>query len=1526
MGEKETLTQTSVYGWEKYEALKQQNILTPVVQTTNKTNEKTTAISVSTWKNWGDDKWGLFRSYQAKQENAVFKQWDNSTEPNIADWLKVTEVVSRTDKGVVNDSIDRERIHSSIILDKQEFYPVAKFTNARINEATYIGFETYESLDNWSVNRGNLSACIIAGDAHTGVSSLQLKPGFTLQRQPLTLSNSHQTYILSAWLKTDVGFETDGGKVEAKLQFYQGSSPLGNAITVAIEGTDSQWQYWHYTLKASDIQGSELVLAISNQKATKSLLLDNICFAPLVGSLEANVYEPKYKNITAKLSDTGDTLRYFYDSFQRKVADIGVSETVNGVTTSYLVRQREENTNFTFPQTEPNSVLDISAAAGGVYANFTNGEQWRKDWTTAQRNNWQVENNALVHRGTTPDSITYQPTESLTNYGVRLSVHPSGELQHPLGIRIGSNLTITWKPNQGWYLEINGKSNTVEHIPSVPHEWLLVAANNTVLFYADGQQIFAQTITDGISGALELFTGDEVAFKNIVTFQEPQIGVTYTDGAGQERQVQALEGTNCLVFQKVYDSLDRPVIETKTARFANTLFGYRPKFVEKIDKSGVLTGEVADYYPDDEGYPYKRTVLEASPLSRPIQEGIPGKEFAITGDNPHIVTHEYGTNLQGFFAGDAYPTGEYFVEQVTDADGTPIYTLKDTLGHTLAQKVGPVAKGSDVYQTTRSIYDEAGNVVKVLLPNYFSPPEGSQPQAWEITMEYDFLGQMTSQTQPDSGTVKSIYDIAGRPRFMVDAVGSESGTILYKKYDVIGRLIEEGWFSGDWGDGSVLQHQADTEPNYPQQGHWRKRYLFDGDGSNPDLIGRLWKVLSCNQGDGKQDVEEVYEYDPFGNVASKTLTVEGYDAQVVKYKYNNLGNVTKISYPENSHIPEVVYSYNNLGEPIAVGTPANPQQFATYGYNANGSLATTNLNQVGAKRHLNYNSPGLPTEITNQKEDNSLLMQQSLDYTSDGYEGSGYFNGNIAKNSINYGDWNNSRNHDYHYQYDNLGQLQVAQNSRDAEASLGVGQPTTYDLNGNIETLKRGNASNQYEYIESTNKVKDVNDSSEPQSYSYDANGNVTAAAHRHISQIDYDPLTQLTTQVQLGGEKAGTVSFKYNGANQRVLKTARDSGGKQTTAKLYVHGLNDYPLLEVSEEAVQYIYGIDGLLALVKDEKIYTVLKDHLGSTRVVVDEAGTVIAAFDYLPFGDLLGTAYGNPEIISYRYTGQEYDPELGLYNYRARIYDPRLGRFYATDPVGEFASPYLYVGNNPISYIDPTGQFVVLVGSGIALAGYLLLAAVITIATYAVTKIAGSISPGSGDHIVAPSGGGGGGGGGGGTGGGGTGGGGAGGGGTSGGGGYGSNGGSGGGGYGSNGGSGGHRGSGGHDLNNQNELFLRIISYAFMGASVYLGLTRAILLSNINSSPLRRNFTFTRNLFLQFSPLFAAGFADYIERPQMAVGVNSFFLIGSLHQFSIIGNNRIRAILVLPIFLSLASLGYDFLQLWEERGNSGVIGEN
>ncbi len=57
--------------------------------------------------------------------------------------------------------------------------------------------------------------------------------------------------------------------------------------------------------------------------------------------------------------------------------------------------------------------------------------------------------------------------------------------------------------------------------------------------------------------------------------------------------------------------------------------------------------------------------------------------------------------------------------------------------------------------------------------------------------------------------------------------------------------------------------------------------------------------------------------------------------------------------------------------------------------------------------------------------------------------------------------------------------------------------------------------------------------------------------------------------------------------------------------------------------------------------------------------------------------------------YAYQGQEKDKETNKEAFELRLWDSRIGRWLTTDPFAEFASPYLGMGNNPISLIDPDG---------------------------------------------------------------------------------------------------------------------------------------------------------------------------------------------------------------------------------------------
>jgi RHS repeat-associated protein len=70
--------------------------------------------------------------------------------------------------------------------------------------------------------------------------------------------------------------------------------------------------------------------------------------------------------------------------------------------------------------------------------------------------------------------------------------------------------------------------------------------------------------------------------------------------------------------------------------------------------------------------------------------------------------------------------------------------------------------------------------------------------------------------------------------------------------------------------------------------------------------------------------------------------------------------------------------------------------------------------------------------------------------------------------------------------------------------------------------------------------------------------------------------------------------------------------------------------------------------------------------------------------MPGRSLLGA-----EGYRYAFQGQEKDPETGKEAFELRLWDSRIGRWLTTDPYGQYNSPYLGMGNNPISRIDPDG---------------------------------------------------------------------------------------------------------------------------------------------------------------------------------------------------------------------------------------------
>tara|TARA_Y100001968_G_scaffold296116_1_gene304085 strand:+ start:173 stop:472 length:300 start_codon:yes stop_codon:yes gene_type:complete len=64
--------------------------------------------------------------------------------------------------------------------------------------------------------------------------------------------------------------------------------------------------------------------------------------------------------------------------------------------------------------------------------------------------------------------------------------------------------------------------------------------------------------------------------------------------------------------------------------------------------------------------------------------------------------------------------------------------------------------------------------------------------------------------------------------------------------------------------------------------------------------------------------------------------------------------------------------------------------------------------------------------------------------------------------------------------------------------------------------------------------------------------------------------------------------------------------------------------------------------------------------------------------------------NQSEYRYKYQGQEKDAEKGMGAFELRLCDARIGRWLTTDPAGQYSSPYLGMGNSPISSrVNPNG---------------------------------------------------------------------------------------------------------------------------------------------------------------------------------------------------------------------------------------------
>lgn len=709
--------------------------------------------------------------------------------------------------------------------------------------------------------------------------------------------------------------------------------------------------------------------------------------------------------------------------------------------------------------------------------------------------------------------------------------------------------------------------------------------------------------------------------------------------------------------------------------------------------------------------------------------------------NPIVLIEE-----QGYFSGkETLQPGSYVIEGYAEWQDSH-------------HGAGAVGEGSVIFEsstkpalltTTHFDYDGAGNLITVRPPNYFTPPPGSQTSDWVITNQYNTLGQLTQKTSPDAGTARYKYDPNGNLRFSQDARQAIFGKVSFMQYDFNNRPVLSGEAAADFNTldpaaapyafentsaNWITVNQYDSYPANIYKFPWSELPAGDYPPSSAlaNIKGRL--LATAHKSNGTWQVT-LYSYDKNGRVINKYILTTGLAKTTLAYSYNLQGLPLQTQAQTGSNAFYHFNVYNRLGQLTEVKTSQGSSQPSLrdlrYSYNPTGTVAEQKVVEYSANNYrltlpFSYHVRDWLIAIGDVAGANQKFAAL---YTH-------LPNGNIQKAEFLNSALASEKRYRYEYSYDPLSRLLgadyayysgnwVSSNKYDLS---GLG----YDANGNILSLMRRKENGDfidhlgYSYNR-TNRLQSVADAvsasaedwdAEDCAFTYDANGNVismTENGQPAISNIQYDDRNLPISLVNRAGQ---TVNYRYNAAGQRIYKQVGSN-----PAEHYI--LDEDRILGIFRgSGLLYwnIYGNDGIVGRLEvsippdeeagegaggeepgpgaPQKLFY-LKDHLGSTRAVMNTNGAVTESYDYYPFGlKMPGRIYpATPTVTKNLFTGKERDSETNWDYFGARYYHSALGRWLTVDPLADqypSLSPYVYAANNPLFFIDPTGQVLSVAG--------------------------------------------------------------------------------------------------------------------------------------------------------------------------------------------------------------------------------------
>ena len=527
-----------------------------------------------------------------------------------------------------------------------------------------------------------------------------------------------------------------------------------------------------------------------------------------------------------------------------------------------------------------------------------------------------------------------------------------------------------------------------------------------------------------------------------------------------------------------------------------------------------------------------------------------------------------------------------------------------------------------------SVTDPGGTISYILRAD--GQPAGIMTNGVPTSFDYDQYGRRKSITDPSAGT--QTFTEAYSENCKTATVTDANGKTITTRYDEYGRIkaIERPEFNTAYTYNTDGQIKSEISTNSTS-----KSFTYDALGRlSADEQVSLYGVF----------LRHSYSYSN-GNLATKTTSTYMRSSATESYLYNNGHQVeTKLkAYTAVQNKPEVsiwrLTGENDLGQPISSQT---------------GSLARTYA----------YNAYGLPTSRT-------AGNIQNFSYNFD------VQTGNLLSRT------DNTRSLTENFGYDNLNRL----------TSIN-GQQMQYAENGNITTMP-GTGTMQYSDIDKPYAITELT-----------LTGNAVPMREQHLTYTSFQRPAEITE-----GEKKA--EFSYNASGERICTQFSEGVYSSSQHMLFNNEYEMWDGNDASSKEILYVggdaYSAPAVLVIPELDnpwELYYICRDYLGSITHVVNANGSLKQELSYDAWGRLRNpdnqvayTPGSEPVLFLGRgYTGHEHLTAFGLINMNARLYDPALGRFLSPDPYvqapdfSQSFNRYSYCVNNPLSYIDPSGEIV------------------------------------------------------------------------------------------------------------------------------------------------------------------------------------------------------------------------------------------